>query len=310
MKKLILILLVLSFTLGLLSESQVSVSVSSTGVTIGERITLKFIVRTSAESDSIKISPGKPEFEFIEEAEISISDNEEVKTFEKNFDISFFKTGDFNVGPFDISLINKGKIIKEFHSNTIPVSVRSVLEKDDKDIKPLKNLSEIKGNPFYLLKYVLLTLIIAVIIFLTVYFLRRRKKTDEQNISIPLHPEVEFRNRVESLWKTDLLNTGKTKKFFLKLTDSYKVFMSRLYNFKAEDLTTYEIIQNLRNFEQDKNVQSNFDQVFLISDLSKFAKYTPSQKEVEEIRENLFGIIDIIGDRRKKEEEEETDASL
>ena len=310
MKKLLLILLMLSFTQGIPSETQVSVSVSSTTATIGERIALKFIVRTSTESDSIKISPGKLDFEFIEEAELSVSDNDGVKTFEKKFDISFFKTGEYNVGPFDITLIKKGEIIENFLSNTIPVSIMSVLEKGDKDIKPLKDLFEIKGNPFYMLKYLLIILIIAVIIFLIVFFLKRREKGDAQNISAPLHPEVEFRNRIESLWRSDLLNTGKIKKFFLTLTESYKIFMTRLYNFNAEDLTTYEIMCNLRNFEKDEKIKGNFDQVFLVSDLSKFARYTPAENEVEDVRANLLRIIEIIGERRKKEEEEKTDAAL
>ncbi|MCK5005390.1 MAG: hypothetical protein KAS21_09890 [Candidatus Aminicenantes bacterium] len=310
MKKLLLILLMLSFTQGLPSETQVSVSVSSTNATIGERITLKFIARTSAESDSIKISQGKPDFDFISEAELSISENDGVKTFEKEFDISFFKTGEYNVGPFNISLIKKGEIVENFLSNTIPVNIRSVLEKDDKDIKPLKDLSEIKGNPFYLLKYLLFALIIIIIIFLIVFFLNRRKKGEAQNISAPLHPEVEFKNRIESLWRSDLFNTGKTKKFFMTLTESYKIFMTRLYNFNAEDLTSYEIMCNLRNFEKDEKITGNFDQVFLISDLSKFAKYAPAESEVEEVRANLFRIIEIIGERRRKEEEEKTDAPL
>jgi len=176
MRKLLLILLMLSFTQGLTSETQVSVSVSSTTTTIGERITLKFITRTSAESDSIKISQGKPDFEFISEAELSISENDGVKTFEKEFDIFFFKTGEYNVGPFNISLIKKGEIVENFLSNTIPVNIRSVLEKDDKDIKPLKDLSEIKGNPFYLLKYLLFALIIIIIIFLIVFFSQTEEK--------------------------------------------------------------------------------------------------------------------------------------
>jgi len=310
MKKIILILLILSFTQGIRSDSQVSVSVSSTTATIGEKITLKFIIRTSTGGDSIKISPGKSDFEFVEEAVLLISDNDGVKTFEKDFVISFFKTGEYNVGPFNLSLIKKGEIIEKFISNSIPVNIRSVLEKNDRDIRPLKDLSEIEGNPFYLLKYVLFILIIAIIIFLIIFFLKRRKKGPAQIISVSLHPEVEFMKKIESLWRSDLLNKGKTKKFFLTLTEDYKIFMSRLYNFNAEDLTTYEIMHNLRNFEKDDNIPGNFDQVFLISDLSKFAKYTPSESEVEDVRTNLFRIIELVGERRKKEGEKTANASL
>ena len=152
--------------------------------------------------------------------------------------------------------------------------------------------------------------VLVIITFLIIFFLKRRKERPVQSISVPLLPEVEFMNRLESLWRSDLIKTGKTKKFFLALTESYKIFMTRLYDFNAEDLTTYEIMHNLRNFEKDEKIPGNFDQVFLISDLSKFAKYTPAEKEVEEVRTNLFRIIEIIGERRKQEEAEKEDASL
>lgn len=304
MKKLFLLLLLLSFSPGIHSETQVIVSVSSTTATIGERITLKFIVRTDTQSSSIKLSQGKPEFEFIEEDELSISKEDGLRTFEKNFKISFFKTGEFNVGPFDIGLMNDGSVIENLVSNTIPVNIRSVLNEEDKDIKPLKDLSEIEGNPFHLLKYFLIALFIAVTVFLVLYFIRRRKKGKVKAEIPPLPPEEEFRNRIESLWRSDFLKTGKTKKFFLNLSESYKLFMTRLYRFNAEDLTTYEIIRNLKDYEENKKVTENFDPVFLISDLAKFAKYTPSETEIEETRKKLFKIIELIGARRKKEEEE------
>lgn len=310
MKKLFLLLFALSFLPGIYPETQVTVSVSSTTATIGERITLKFIVRTSAKSDSIKISQGKPEFEFIEEEKLSISDVDGLRTFEKNFKISFFKTGEFSAGPFNIGLMKNGDVIENLVSNTIPVNIRSVLNEEDKDIKPLKDLTEIKGNPFHLLKYLLIALSIAAVIFLILYFIKRRKNRGIKTITPPLPPEEEFRNRIESLWRSDLLKTGKTKMFFLALTESYKLFMTRLYRFNAEDLTTYEIIDNLRNYEEDNRVAENFDPVFLISDLAKFAKYYPTETEMEEIRKNLFGIIELIRGRRKKEEEEEENAPL
>ncbi|MCK5221974.1 MAG: hypothetical protein KAR14_10370, partial [Candidatus Aminicenantes bacterium] len=258
MKKLFLLLFLLSFSPGIHSETQVTVSVSSTTATIGERITLKFIVRTSSQSDSIKISQGKPEFEFIEEAELSLSKEEGLRTFEKNFKISFFKTGEFNVGPFNIGLMNDGSVIENLVSNTIPVNIKSVLNEEDNDIKPLKDLSEIEGNPFYLLKYFLIALFIAIVIFLVLYFIKRRKKGKVKAVIPLLPPEEEFRNRIESLWRSDFLKTGKTKKFFLTLSESYKLFMTRLYRFNAEDLTTYEIIRNLRDYEEDKKVTENF----------------------------------------------------
>ncbi len=309
MKRLLIIfLLILPFSI--LSETQVSVSLSSTTSTIGEQITLKFIVRTSGQSDSIRISQGTQDFEFIKEEDLKVNRVEDFVTFEKNFRISFFKTGDFSAGPFDIALMNGDTVVEDLVSNTIPVNIRSVLEENDKDIRPLRELSEIKGNPFYILKYVLILLAAAGIILLVIYLLRRKRGTESGTETPQLPPDLEFLRKIDSLWRTDMLKTGKVKRFFLTLTEAYKLFMTRSYIFNAEDLTTHEIINYLKKYEQDEKIKSNFEEVFLMSDLAKFAKYEPSEIEVDKIRKDLTKIAEIAGKRRERKEEEEQSASL
>jgi len=239
-----------------------------------------------------------------------VSKKEGLITLEKDYGISYFNTGDFNAGPFDVTLLRGDTEVQTLTSNTIPVKIRSVLDEKDTDIKPLKELTEIDGNPLYLLKYLIILLLIAGIVILIFYLVRRRKREQVKPVIPPLPPEVEFLNRIETLWRTDLLKTGKIKRFFLNLTESYKLFMARFYSFNAEDLTTYEILKNLKNHEAERKVNENFEKVFLISDLAKFAKYSPSDVEVEQVRGNLLEIIEIAGQRRKKSEEEATNASL
>lgn len=305
---LIFFLLVIPFTI--LPETQVSVSLSSTTSTIGEQITLKFIIRTTVRSDSIRISHSKQDFDFIKEEDLKVDRGEDFVTFEKNYRISFFKTGDFSAGPFDIDLMNGDTIVENLVSNTIPVNIRSVLEENDKDIRPLRELLEIKGNPFYILKYILILLTAAGIILLIIYLLRRKRGTESGTETPLLPPDLEFLGKIDSLWRTDMLKTGKVKRFFLTLTEAYKLFMTRSYMFNAEDLTTHEIINYLKIYEQDEKIKSNFEEVFLMSDLAKFAKYKPSEIEVDKIRKDLTKIAEIAGMRREKKEEEEKIASL
>jgi len=309
MKRLSIIILLL-FPLIVFSATQVTVSLSSTTSTIGEQITLKFIIRTAIKSDSIRISESNQDFEFVKEGNLDIKRGKDFITFVKNYKISFFKTGDFNVGPFHISLMDGDSIVEDLTSNTIPVNIRSVLEDSDKDIMPLRDLSEIKGNPLYLMKYILILLVIAGIIILSIYLLKRGKRRENKIESPELPPDLEFLKNIESLWRTDMLKMGKVKRFFLTLTEAYKLFMTRSYNFNAEDLTTYEITGNLKKNEDDNRIKSCFEEVFLLSDLAKFAKYNPSEDEVKKIKEDLIKIVDISIERREKKEKEEKNASF
>jgi len=309
MKRLLLIFLLI-LPSSILSETQVSVSVSSTTSTIGEQIALNFIIRTSVQSDSIRISQGKQDFEFIKEEDLKVNRGEDFVTFEKKYWISFFKTGDFSAGPFDIALMNGDTVVEDLVSNTIPVNIRSVLDENDKDIRPLRELSEIRGNPLYILKYVLIFLTAAGILLLIIYILRKKRNTEAEAETPRLPPDLEFLRKIDSLWRTDMLRTGKAKQFFLALTEAYKLFMTRSYMFNAEDLTSHEITNNLKKYEQNEKIKNKFEEVFLISDLAKFAKYTPSEIEIDKTRKDLIKIAEIAGKRRERKEEEEKNASL
>jgi len=305
MKQLIWILLLLLPGM-IRAETQASVSLSATTATIGEQISLKFIVRTSAPSDSVEISPGEQEFDFIREEKLRVKREKETATFEKTYRIAFFKTGDFTAGPFRILLKKGDSVIEKLESNTIPVTIRSVLEEEDKDIRPLRDLSEIPGNPLHLLQYLLIILAAAGLVILAVRLLRKKKSSAEAPPPPP--PDIELLNAIHSLWRTNLLKTGKIKPFFLQLTGAYKRFITRYYGFNAEDLTTYEIILHLKKREKDQTVRDRFDHSFLISDLAKFARYVPGESEVAQVKKDLTEIAEISGKRRKEKEEEEKNA--
>ncbi len=309
MKKVLFVFFILVASINLVSTTQISVSVSTTSATIGERITLKFIVKTLKKIDSLRIEYKNQKFEIIKRYDLQLVSNDNLMTYKKNFEIAFFKTGNFIVGPFSVKLFNEKSMVEKMETNSIPVTIRSVLEEGDKDIKPLKDLFEIKGNPLFILKYIIAIIFIVAAFILIRLYLKKRKDSNIQSGKIILPPEEEFKKNINTLWNSNLLKSGKTKFFFLSLTEYYKLFMSRLYGFNAEDLTTYEIVSNLKNHETDKTILKNFDQVFLISDLTKFAKYIPSISDMDEIRTYLYKIIEIVGDRRRKREEEEKNAT-
>lgn len=309
MKQLILVLLLMIPCI-LLPETQASVSLSTTSATIGEQILLKFIVRTSVESDTVEISPGEWDFDFIQEEKLRKKLEKGTATYEKIYRIAFFKTGDFTAGPFRIQLKKDGEMIEVLESNTIPVTIRSVLEEQDKDIRPLRELSEIRGNPLHLLKYVLIILVAAAVVILVVRLLKRKKTREETPVPPPPPPDIEFLNAINSLWRSNLLKTGKIKPFFLQLTAAYKRFITRGYNFNAEDLTTYEITGMMTKHEKDSTVRNRFDHAFLISDLAKFAKYIPSENEVEQVKKDLTEIAEIFGAKRMEKEKEDQNAAL
>ena len=121
-------------------------------------------------------------------------------TFEQVITIAFFKTGDFTVGPLAIELLAAKTVKEKEQSGTITIRIRSLLGENDKDIKPLKKLLAIKGNPLHLLKYCAASgLILLLGIILLILKRKAKKRPARADISLP-QPESELELRVKGLW--------------------------------------------------------------------------------------------------------------
>jgi hypothetical protein len=259
----------------LISETQVSISSSTNLVTIGDRINVKLILKTSIRAQKVNfISKGK-DFEIISEKLLPSKIQGDYILFEKNITISFFKTGDFNIGPFIVELIKNGEIIETKQTNSVPIRVKSVLTKEDKFIKPLKDLIEIKGNPFCVLKYVIAFFVFAILVVLIIFLLRRRKRYFTLKQELILSPIEELELRVNELIEQKMFEKGRIKRFFTDLTIIIKHFLSREYKFSAEDFTTYETLLYLKAKEKEALIVDDLEFLFNVSDLVKFAKFVP-----------------------------------
>jgi len=276
--------------ISLIAETQVSISLSANLVTIGDKINVKVITKTSVQAQRVSFVSKKKDFEIISEKLLPLKVQEDYTVFEKNFTISFFKTGDFNIGPFVVELIKNGKTIEKKQTNSIPIRVKSVLTKEDKYIKPLRNLIDIKGNPFYVLKYVILFLAFAILVILITYLIKRKRFLTLKQELI-LSPIDEFEFRVNELIGQKLFENGKIRKFFTDLSIIIKNFLRREYRFPAEDFTTYETLMHLKAKEKEVLIVDNLEFLFTLSDLVKFAKFAPDLHTFKTLCDKIRGII-------------------
>jgi hypothetical protein len=273
--------------------TQVSISVSENLAFIGDRIRLKIIVKTTSDVDNINVKTMTQDFEILEQTAAQKRQEQDSLIFEKVAEIAFFKTGDFNVGPFVIELKKNEKVMETRETNSVPVTIKTTLKEEDKDIKPLKNLLEIKGNPWYLLKYVFGVLAVILITLLILFFLKRRKAKAEAAPKRLLSPLEELEVRIKELYQQSLFEKGKMKFFFIELTVILKQFLHRNYQFNAEDFTTYETLYDLKKRESEASLLNNLEYMFSISDLVKFAKYIPEEDALNELAKKIEDTIGI-----------------
>jgi len=293
MRPILKALFLLALPVFLIAETQVSISTSATMATIGEQIDLKIRVKTTERIDNIKVSAEKPEFETVQEEEVKKSTEGAETVFEKHIVIAFFKTGDFEVSPFTVDLLESGQVKDSRKTNSLSITIESVLSKEDKDIKPLRDPIALRGNPFYVLKYVLIFLAMALVSAFIFYRLRKKDGKAVLESQPLLPPLAEFEAAVDRLWAQRLWEKGRVKEFFLGLTQASKRFLNRTYGFNAEDLTTDETMARLLIKEKELLIIDHLGQVFLLADLVKFARLVPDARSLDDIQARIRSLVSL-----------------
>jgi hypothetical protein len=171
------------------AAAQVTLSASTLTATIAEHVELRLIVRSLENIDGMNVSLPAGDFEIIGRQNSPLIRTAEWRTLEQVITIAFFKTGDFVVGPLEVELLSAKMVKEKEQSGAITIKIHSLLGATDKDIKPLKNLLAVTGNPLHLLKYcavIALLLLLGAVLLL----LKRKRETKSLHASTSL-PEPE-----------------------------------------------------------------------------------------------------------------------
>jgi hypothetical protein len=285
----------------LVADTQVSISASENLATIGDKINIKILTKTSEAVDKISLNIPKKDFEILYEETIPQRKYKDHLVFETNFVISFFKTGDFTVGPLTVELIKNDKTIESKTTNSIPVKIKSVLKSEDKDIKNLKDLVPLKGNPLFLLKYVFIFLAVGIVALTIIFFIKKRKNKKKVELLPHLSPFEELEQQIKELMEKKLFEAGKIKEFFISLINIIKYFLYRQYQFNAEDLTTTETLTILEKKESETSIFEKLEFLFNISDLVKFAKFMPSSDELKGVMQKTNHMLQSYREKINRE---------
>jgi len=263
--------------------AQVTLSASTQSAAIAERIELRVVVRAEAAVEGIRVDVPAGAYDVIARSALPARQTADGRIFAEIITIAFFRTGDFAVGPFRVELLRGERVAASEQTGTLSMRIRSSLSESDKDIKPLKQLLPIHGDPRHLLPYaagLLLLLLLA-----AGALLLRRKMTERRRVDAapPLPPEIELEMRLRELRRKNLPQAGEFRHFFIALCDTIKQFLQRAYGFNAVDCTTAETVAHLQGRENDGEIVTHLEEIFRQADLVKFALLVPEKEAVARI---------------------------
>ncbi len=172
-----------------------------------------------------------------------------------------------------------------------PSASAHCLTENDRDIKPLKDLLALRGDPRHLLMPaagVMLLLLLGI----AGWLLLKKMKTGKLPVSAPLPPpEIELEMRLRELRGKNLPQRGEFRQFFISLSEMIKHFIERAYEFNAADLTTAETVERLKSGERDGEIVSQLETVFRQADLVKFARQVPEKEATDAIFQRIAVLI-------------------
>lgn len=302
----VLIALVLPTLLHGQSDSNISarISIDSTQILVGDQtrlhIELSHDKRTNV-SLPLFIDTLTAGIEVLEslKPDTTILSDERIQ-INQDLLITSFDEGIYHISPIAFST-EKGDTI---YSNglglkvvTFPVDTVNI---QYFDIKPVITPQFVWGD-YHL--YVVLALGILFLIFAAIY-LYKLYKNKQSIIGLfvkeepKLPPHIAAFNALEQIKKEKIWQNGMEKEYYTQITEVLRVYMEDRFNVNAMEMTSHEILEQIRRNPEAKEVFDQLKQILELSDFVKFAKWKPT------IHENESSIMQAIFFVEKTQPEE------
>ncbi|MDT0558201.1 hypothetical protein RM697_06070 [Ichthyenterobacterium sp. W332] len=290
------------FLVSYFSFSQVTSSIDTTSIKIGEQITFKVQVET--DTTKVVIFPKGQTFsplEVIESFDIDTTKKDARYKLIKKYGLTQFDSGRYSIPQQKIVVGDKVIL-----TDSVSVEVNNVVVDTTKqglyDIKPIIEVEKQSSN--WWLWLLLIILAVALVAFLLYWFIWRVKPlTEEEKVAL-LPPYERAKLAVKNVAESNYLESGEIKKYYSQLTLAIRKYIDeKVYN-RALESTTNELVDRLNLLREGNQLDisadtiKNIDSIFKRADLVKFAKSTPDfelarfdkdtiDKELDEIKQTL-----------------------
>lgn len=306
MRKTLLILILvctavgISFSQGGKPTPKVRMSLTKDTMLIGDQV--QFTVEIAKDLNQDIWFPDFPDGKLTEKIEILAQsgvdtlarDGRDV-TIARHFMLTSFDAGIHMLTRFPLLYLDKNitdtlyvpdslrLMVTTFEIDTTTMSIYDIKEPMD---TPLI-FSEIKEA----VGYTVLGLLLAAAVAYYIVRRRRRKANYRPKINVPAHVRaIEELERVhaEKLWQSN-----KHKQYYTRLTDIIRGYIDERYGIDAPEMTTDQTIAALAaSSDVSDSLRATLRELLSTADYVKFAKYTPSAMENEDMYRNAYYFVD------------------
>lgn len=207
------------------------------------------------------------------------------------FTFAVYRPGPSTLPPFSMLVIGYGDDPIELNTEPVTITIRSLLrDVDDPGLNdprpPLTILADDYRPAWY--AGIAGALLLAALLF---FFMKRRKEFDAE--VIPLRPaHLVALEKLEALEQSGLLEEGEMMIFYVRLSEAVREYLGRRYEFPGLELTTTEIIEELKSVVWPNGLTGKDVSKWLeYCDFVKFSGYLPPSTQGKASLERAFEIV-------------------
>ena len=118
-------------------------------------------------------------------------------------------------------------------------------------------------------------------------------------------PHIRAIRKLDAIKGEKLWQSGKVKEYHSEITDTLRKYIEERYGIGAMEMTSGEILADIKEHDETKSVYDNLKQILILADFVKFAKYRSLPDENESSMSNAYLFVDKTKPEELPEEKKE-----
>ncbi len=290
------LLLSLGLTAGAAAEPRLEVSLDRDRAQIGEPVV--YTLRVSAEPEAEVVFPaaGDGRIGDLEVNRVSEETGED-GTRQMSFILQGFETGSFTLPEPEVTVRSAAGEETILAGPELEIEIVSVLKPDeeDADIRELKDPVGLPRSYRWILYLAAGAAVLAAGVILLYRKFFRRKSAGPPP---PPRPAGEIAlEELERIRQADLPGRGLVKEYYSRVSDTVRRYLENRFALRAPERTTEEFLQEMATTSHLTGDQQDLVASFLAeSDLVKFARYGPTEREIAGVFAAAVRLIEETGE--------------
>jgi hypothetical protein len=189
--------------------------------------------------------------------------------------------------------IQKDTAVRKAFTNSLLFTISGVAINPKGEIKDIKPPID---APWLFEDYVpyLIACIVLILLGGGYYYYWRKKKLQKDllaDVKVIIPPHREALTALRILEEKKLWQQGLVKEYYSEVTEIIRRFFERRWEIIALELTTAEILVQMKHIPEALHIWREMESFFLMADLVKFAKYQPTPEDHENEMRSAYEIV-------------------